>query len=180
MTERDESIGLRHGTLAIAPRDPAWAELYEAEAHRIRSALPGTALEIDHVGSTAVVGLPAKPILDVAVRVAPEDEDAVASALIGLGYVDRGVRGGRLFVRVRGGDVRTHNLHLYRPGDLDRRDQVAFRDALRRDRRLRDRYAALKHRLAGSLAGRRKEYAGGKTAFVREALEASEAARGRS
>ena len=171
MTDTPASLGLPQTRLALAPHDPAWAEAFEREAARIRLALSRTAVEIDHIGSTAVPGLPAKPILDIAVRVRPQDERRVATTLATLGYVDRGIRSGRLFVRMAGGDVRTHNLHLYRPDDPDCRDQIAFRDRLRADAGLRARYAALKEDLVRQLgdAGRGR-YADGKTDFVKAAI----------
>lgn len=172
MTGDPASLGLRQATLALVPHDPAWAASFEAEAARIRAALTDVAFEIDHIGSTAVPGLPAKPILDIAMRAADADEDQVAEALVGIGYIDRGIRSGRLFVRLRDGDVRTHNLHLYRPDDPDCRDQIAFRNALRADPDLCDRYAALKRDLVEHLGdGGRSRYADGKTDFVRTVIQ---------
>lgn len=172
MNEDATTLGLRQATLAPAPYDPAWAGLYDAEAARIRDALAGMAFEIDHIGSTAIPGLPAKPILDIAMRADEAHEAHIADVLVQLGYVDRGIRSGRLFIRLRDGDVRTHNLHLYRPDDPDCLDQIAFRDALRADADLRHRYAALKQTLVDRLgdAGR-GHYADGKTTFVRAVIE---------
>ena len=171
MTDDPASLGLRQTKLALAPYDPAWAEAFEREAARIRLALPDTDVEIDHIGSTAVPGLPAKPILDIAMRASARDERRVAEALAGLGYVDRGIRSGRLFIRLHDGDLRTHNLHLYHPGDPDCRDQIAFRDRLRDDEGLRHRYAALKEDLVRQLgdAGRGR-YSDGKSDFVKAAI----------
>jgi GrpB-like predicted nucleotidyltransferase (UPF0157 family) len=174
MTAEPASLGLRQATLALAPHDPAWADAFDAEAARIRAALPDVAFEIDHIGSTAVPGLPAKPILDIAMRAGSDDEPRIADGLLALGYIDRGHRSGRLFIRLRSSDMRTHNLHLYRPDDPDCRDQIAFRDALRADPDLRRRYTALKQDLVSRLgdAGRRR-YADEKTDFVRTAIPPS-------
>jgi len=174
MTAEPASLGLRQATLALAPHDPAWIDAFDAEAARIRAALPDAAFEIDHIGSTAVPGLPAKPILDIAMRAGADDEPRIADALVASGYIDRGHRSGRLFIRLRDGDMRTHNLHLYRPDDPDCRDQIAFRDALRANPGLRDRYAALKQNLVNWLgdAGRAR-YADEKTDFVRAAVPPS-------
>jgi GrpB-like predicted nucleotidyltransferase (UPF0157 family) len=171
MTGDPASLGLRQATLALAPHDPAWADAFDAEASRIRAALPDMSFEIDHIGSTAVPGLPAKPILDIAMRAGADDELRIADALVDLGYIDRGLRSGRLFIRMRDGNVRTHNLHLYHPDDPDCRNQIAFRDALRDKPDLRDRYAALKQDLVNRLgdAGRGR-YADEKTDFVQTAI----------
>ncbi len=173
MREDAEPIGLRQGTLAIMPYDPAWAGLFEEECARIRAALPELELTVDHIGSTAVPGLSAKPILDIAVRALPIHENRIAAELVRLDYIDRGIRSGRLFIRLRGTDIRTHNLHLYAPEDPDCRDQLLFRDALRQDAQLCRRYASLKHDLVDELGGARAGYADGKTDFVRAVLSSA-------
>lgn len=172
MTMHGTVLGLRNGSLAVVPHQTVWAEMFEAEAVLIRAALPKPTPAIDHIGSTAVPGLSAKPILDIALRAPKIEEARIANALVKIGYIDRGIRSGRLFIRLRDGDVRTHNLHLYEPDDPDCLDQITFRNALRRDPDLRSRYAALKQQLVRHLgdAGRR-EYAPAKTSFVREAIE---------
>ena len=174
MTGDPASLGLRQATLALAPHDPAWIDAFDAEAARIRAVLPDVAFEIDHIGSTAVPGLPAKPILDIAMRADADDEPRIADALLGMGYIDRGLRSGRLFIRLRDGDVRTHNLHLYWPDDPNCRDQIAFRDAMRAEPDLRGRYAALKQDLVDRLGDTgRGRYADEKTDFVRTAIPPS-------
>jgi len=165
------ALGLRHASLDLVGHDPRWAELFQKEVALISQAVPDLNYDIDHIGSTSVPGLIAKPILDIAIR--SNDEKQIAAALIRLGYIDRGVRSGRLFVRLRDGDIRTHNLHLYPPDDVDCRDQIAFRDVLRRNRSLRDQYATLKQRLVGELGDHgRRQYADQKTDFVRAAISA--------
>ena len=136
------SLGLRQATLALAAHDPAWSKLFQVEAALISEALAGVAHDIDHIGSTAVPNLAAKPILDIALQANAQTQ--VAGALVTLGYDDRGMRSGRLFIRSRDGNVRTHNLHLYLPGDPDCRDQITFRDALRANASLRAAYASVK------------------------------------
>ncbi len=163
-------LGLRQATLSLRTYDPRWVDLYEAEAALIRDALPAVAFEIAHIGSTAVPGLQAKPILDIAMRSAAETQ--VATALVGLGYVDRGIRSGRLFIRLRDGDIRTHNLHLYLPDDPDWQDQMAFRDALRAEPELGQQYEALKRELVERFGDEgRSQYTDGKTAFVRAVVD---------
>lgn len=170
MTDVDTSLGLRQATLTLSQHDPRWAELFKKEAACISEALSGLTFEIDHIGSTAVPGLPAKPILDIAMR--SVEETQVAAALTRLGYSDRGMRSGRLFIRLRDGDVRTHNLHLYRPNDPDCLDQIIFRDALRAEPKLRQQYATLKQKLVDSLGDEgRGQYADRKTNFVKFVIQ---------
>lgn len=169
MTNAETSLGLRQASLALSDYDPRWAEAFEQEAATIRNALSGLRFEIDHIGSTSVPGLSAKPILDIALRATEEAQ--IAQALTGIGYIDRGMRSGRLFIRLRDVDVRTHNLHLYQPGDPDCLDQITFRDVLRTHAELRARYAKLKHDLVAGLGDQgRGQYADGKTDFVRSVV----------
>lgn len=171
MTAERPALGLRQASLSLVEYDPRWAELFAEEAALIAEALPDVSFDIDHIGSTSVPGLAAKPILDIAMRSAHEKQ--IATALTALGYIDRGIRSGRLFIRLRDADIRTHNLHLYHPDDTDCRDQIAFRDALRGDLKLRDQYAQLKQMLVKDLGDQgRGLYAGRKTEFVRAVIDA--------
>ncbi len=171
MNSDKPALGLRQATLSLVKYDPMWAKLFQKEAALISNELPDVVFDINHIGSTSVPGLVAKPILDIAIR--SNNEELIAAALIRLGYVDRGVRSGRLFIRLQDGDIRTHNLHLYQPDDVDGRDQIKFRDALRADHNLRNQYAALKLQLAKELGDQgRGQYAGRKTDFVRVAIGA--------
>ncbi len=163
------ALGLRQASLSLVEYNPRWAELFQEEAALISKELPDVVFDINHIGSTSVPGLVAKPILDIAIRT--KEDELIAAALTSMGYIDRGIRSGRLFIRLRDGDVRTHNLHLYQPDDVDCREQITFRDALRADNNLRDQYAALKLRLAKELGDQgRGQYAGRKTDFVRAAI----------
>ncbi|MFK7880225.1 MAG: GrpB family protein [Roseobacter sp.] len=169
MTARKSTLGLGQATLALSQHDPKWAYFFEIEASLIAAELVGVRYQIDHIGSTAVPGLAAKPILDIAMRSTQQTQ--VASGLKKLGYIDRGIRSGRLFIKLYDGDVRTHNLHLYQPDDRECKEQIAFRDALRADPKLCDQYAELKQDLVDRLgdAGR-SQYANGKTGFVNSVL----------
>lgn len=173
MASDGPALGLRQGHLRLVTHESRWADLFETEAALISRALPDTAHEILHIGSTSVPGLPAKPILDIAIRA--HDHSLIAKALTGLGYIDRGMRSGHLFIRLRNRDVRTHNVHLYAPGDQDCVDQIMFRDALRADTKLRDQYAVLKRQLVDDLGDTgRGQYAGRKTDFVKSVLRGAQ------
>ncbi|WP_299153687.1 GrpB family protein [uncultured Tateyamaria sp.] len=171
MTAERPALGLRQASLSLTEYDPRWADLFAKEAALIAQALPDVPFDIDHIGSTSVPGLAAKPILDIAMRSTHEEQ--IATALTKLGYIDRGIRSGRLFIRLSDGDIRTNNLHLYHPDDAGCRDQIAFRDALRSDPKLRDQYAHLKQKLVDELGDQGRElYAGRKTEFVRAVIDA--------
>jgi GrpB-like predicted nucleotidyltransferase (UPF0157 family) len=172
MADETTALGLVEGELTLTSHDETWAEAFLIEAKRIKEAVSGIALTIDHVGSTSVPGLPAKPILDLALSAARDDECKIASSLASLGYADLGIRSGRLFVRRDATGARTHNLHLYQVGDPLLRDQIAFRDSLRSNTDLRAAYAALKQALVTRLGNAgRAQYADAKSNFIKAALD---------
>lgn len=137
--------------VAVVAADPAWPAQFEAVAAAIRGALGWRALVVEHVGSTAVPGLPAKPVIDVDVVVAdPADEASYVPALEALGLVLR-VRepwwfGHRL---LRGSQPASH-VHVFGPDSPEVVRHRIFRDWLRGNPDERDRYAAAK--LAASAA----------------------------
>ena len=167
-------IGLQRHTVRIVEHDPAWSELYAAEARGLRAAAGGLLLDVQHVGSTAVAGLPAKPILDIAVAVQTRATiPGLVQRLTASGYLDRGDggdNGGYLLVKDSAPEVRTAHLHIVAVADPQWHDYLAFRDRLRVDCGLRNAYAALKRALALRFADDRKSYTAGKEEFIRKAL----------
>ena len=118
--------------LSIADPDPSWGRDYDVLAGRITEALGAVALEVDHVGSTSVAGLPAKPIIDVVIVVAdPDDEAAYAPGLSDAGFVhvvrEPWWHGHRLF---RNHDPRA-NIHVFGPDCPEVARMRIFRDWLR-------------------------------------------------
>jgi len=136
--------------IRVVDYDPAWPELFEALAARALAALGDVALRADHVGSTAVPGLAAKPIVDLDVVVAgPGDVRTAVGRLATIGYVHRGDLGipGREAFRPPDGDP-PHHLYVVVDGNLAHRRHLALRDHLRADPDAAERYATLKRRLA--------------------------------
>jgi GrpB-like predicted nucleotidyltransferase (UPF0157 family) len=163
--------GLPHGTVQLAEWTPQWAELFAAEASRLRAALGNLAIAIEHYGSTSVPGLLAKPLLDILVG-GPEatDPEPYIAALAPLGYdysAHAGVPQHLVFGR---GAARTHLVHVVCYGGDAWRRALAFRDALRADSTLRDAYAVLKRELAERHRRERSRYTEGKSAFIQEVL----------
>ena len=163
--------GLAHGSVQLAEWTPRWAELFSAEASRMRVALGDLTVAIEHYGSTSVPGLVAKPILDILVG-GPEatDPSPYIDALTPLGYdyaEQAGVPDHLVFGR---GSARTHLVHVVRYGGDAWRRALAFRDALRRDAGLRDAYAALKRELAGRHGAERSRYTAEKSVFIERVL----------
>ena len=166
-------LGLESGTVRVMPHDPRWSMLFAQEAKRIRGALAARDLQlvIEHMGSTAVSGLSAKPIIDILagwdrVEMLPR----VIATLQDAGYIHRGEQGipGREFFRR--GDPRQYHLHLAQFRGTFWQDHLAFRDLLRTDDRIAGEYDTLKHGLAERYPRDREAYIDGKTVFVQEML----------
>ena len=167
-------LGLESGTVVVVPYDSRWPELFRAEAERIVRSIAPSALHLEHVGSTAVPGLAAKPVIDLLGGI-PEGASMqrYVDLLVGTGYDYRGDQGipGREFFRR--GTPRSYHLHLTVMGGDFWREHVAFRDALRASTQLRDEYAALKRALAERFPRDREAYIEGKGPFVRRVLQMS-------
>jgi len=163
------SLGLENGVVRLVPYDPAWPSLFATEADRIRRVLGDLApLALEHVGSTAVPGLVAKPIIDILAGHSPDVAiSEYIAPLAQLGYVHRGEQGipGRHFFRR--GDPRSWHLHLAERDGPFWREHLTFRNALRANDDIRDAYAALKQQLAARYPRDRESYIDGKTDFVR-------------
>ena len=164
--------------IELQEHQPGWAEEYRAAAAAVMAALPGQLDAIEHIGSTAIPSLLAKPIIDLAARaVVGADPRLLDGPLSGLGY-GRHVAGPKnhaVFVRTAAGR-RTHLLHVFGPDQWENSNQRLFRDRLLRDADARRRYRELKEALAGARDGR--DYTAGKLALVEELLNEERATRG--
>src|SRR5919201_2177405 len=124
------SLGLEPGAVRLVPYDPAWPTLFAEESARLTASIGGLALRLEHVGSTAVPGLLAKPVLDILAGFPPESEvEPYVAALVRAGYVHRGEQGipGREFFRR--GTPRAYHVHLAVQHSSFWREHLAFRDA---------------------------------------------------
>ena len=161
----------------LRPHDPNWAAEAAAERARLTELLaPWLVDGIEHVGSTAVPGLAAKPILDLMASVRDLEEVAVESlSADGWCYVPpeldlRPWR--RFFVKPdTSGQRRWAHLHVIASGHPRWAEQIAFRDALRRDEQLASRYEDLKRRLVDEHGSDREAYTGAKAEFVANVLK---------
>src|SRR5215217_1771587 len=164
-------------TVTIAPYDPTWPELFLAYAQAFREALGGTAQRIDHIGSTAIPGLAAKPIIDIQISVAAfEPLDAYRVPLEGLGYVLRAANPERTkrYFREAPGQRRTH-IHVRRAGSWAEQFALLFRDYLRAHPADARAYATLKYRLAEQYRDARHTYSDAKTPFIWELMKHADA-----
>jgi GrpB-like predicted nucleotidyltransferase (UPF0157 family) len=155
------------GPVRLAEYDPRWPVQYEREAARIRSVLGERVLRLEHVGSTSVPGLAAKPIIDILLVVAdPADEASYVTPLEQAGY--------RLVIREPGwyqhralkGPDTDINLHVHPPDSPEIGRHLRFRDRLRADPADRKRYERVKRQLAGRQWTYVQQYADAKTEVI--------------
>lgn len=166
--------GVERYQVRLLPHQEAWEREFLAVRRLLWETLGSVALDIQHVGSTAMRGLEAKPILDVAVLVRSFGE-MNAAGLTARGYEDcgeSGVSGRRLFV-LRDGTLSLRHIHCYEPGDPSFGAQVRFRDYLNAHPGEARAYGALKRALAAEYAGDRARYTAGKHAFIQRVLAES-------
>ncbi len=168
-----------NGTIYLAEYDPQWPRLFEREAERIRAVLSERIVLLEHVGSTSVPGLAAKPRIDMLLVVADTaDEHAYVPALESAGYT--------LFVRepewyehrlFKGPDTDI-NLHVFSPetGKTEIERMLLFRDWLREHEADRQLYARTKQELAARAWKYVQNYADAKTAVVEEIMTRARAA----
>ena len=167
------TLGLKKGSVRLVPHSEEWDGEFKEEQARIVACLHCPTSKVSHVGSTAVPGIPAKPIIDIAVGV--PDLEAVgeyARLLKEIGYEYRGDRFGdddHLFVKGPAG-IQTHYLHLVALSSVKWRNYALFRDYLRSHERTRREYAALKRSLAENFPSDRESYTQGKHDFIRRVI----------
>ena len=158
----------RHdGPVRLADPDPAWAARYAREEVRIRAALGSRARQVEHVGSTSVPGLAAKPVIDILLIVAdPADEAAYVPDLEAAGYTLQ-FREPHLwqhrFLRDRHGGVQ---IHVFTGDSPEIERMVLFRDRLRSHPGERERYERTKRELAARRWAYVQDYADAKSAVV--------------
>ena len=156
--------------ITIADYDPRWPEQCETLRSRIAAALGDLAIAIEHIGSTAVPGLAAKPIIDIDVLLrSGADLPLVISKLTLLGYDHRGDLGvpGREAFRTPPGNF-PHHLYVCPPDSQEYRRHIAFRDYLRTHPKDANAYATLKRSLADKFGDQREAYNQAKSQIVEE------------
>lgn len=173
--------GVRRDLIVIEPPDRGWAEAFETQRAAIEGVLAGSLVaRIEHIGSTSVPGLPAKPIIDMLALI--EDYDAFAPALLELERL-------RWMISPEPGDAdrrkwsvcfptverRTHHLHVVEHDSTAWRDWLLFRDYLRAHFEEATRYGELKKELATANRSDRHAYRSGKAPLIGELMERARA-----
>lgn len=178
--ELELNIGLKRGTVQLAPHNPGWAELFEKERTLIQNVFGDTIIAIEHVGSTSIPGIPAKPIIDInigvtSLEVAREMRDRFEM----IGYEYRPFKPGVNIeglvdqeLYVRGPEsLRTHYVHVAEYGSDFWNRSLLFRDYLRKHPDWAQKYGDLKVSLADIYPNARKEYSNGKEELILQILE---------
>lgn len=167
------SLGLESGTVVVVDYDPRWPDEFTRVARELYAAVGPAVVGVHHVGSTAVPGLCAKPVLDVLVSVPDLNASLkLVPTLEELGYEFRPDEEipDRHYFRRRRGPIRTHHLSLAEPTSRYYAVTLGFRDALRSDPKIAAAYCGLKRDLAKRFPRDRTAYINGKTAFIATVL----------
>ncbi len=154
--------------IEVVDYDPDWTTRFNTEQVRLAQALQETARIIEHIGSTSVTGLAAKPVIDILIEVTSLTQlDALNSAMEALGYRVKGENGiaGRRYFQ-KGGNVRSHQIHAFQSGDSHLIRHRAFRDYLIAHPTVAAEYGELKKRAALRCNHNSLEYMALKNAFI--------------
>lgn len=173
--EREKTkLGLQRGRVELRSHHVAWGQAFQDERERLAEIVGSKEYSFEHVGSTSVEGLPAKPILDIALLVKqPELISRLRSTLCSNGYIYRGnhsENGGHLFVFESSPNIRSIHLHAVLEGDPQWDAYLKFRWIMRSNARLRTKYGRLKADLAAELADDRASYTAAKAEFLQAVL----------
>jgi len=166
-------VGLRRGTVALEPYDPTWPAAYRGEVDRLRQLVGKRIRRFEHVGSTAVEGLVAKPIIDLLGIVDTLDSARTLVPVLEANAYEFRPNDpvpDRLFLAKGPRSRRTHYLRLAEPRSDTVREELTFRDHLRTHPEDRAAYAELKRRLAARYPDDREAYTAGKGPFIEGVL----------
>jgi GrpB-like predicted nucleotidyltransferase (UPF0157 family) len=156
--------------VCLKPHDEQWSLTYDIEARRIRRALGPLVVRLHHVGGTAIAGIVAQPIIDIAMEIADLAAlDANNAQMKSLGYEAKGefgIPGRRYFRRDDETGARSHHVHAFVADDEQVRGHVAFRDYLIAHPQIARLYGQLKERLARQFPDDINAYADGKSVFI--------------
>ena len=166
--------GLKRGTVQVVPYRPVWKDLFRSEAVKLRSALGNHLLQIEHVGSTSIEGMDAKPIIDIIVALKSLDKTkALVPVLQTLGYnhkEDDDVPSRAFFVK-GSPSQRTYHLSLTELESGYWKAHILFRDYLQTHGEVAEEYRLLKRELVEQYSDDRGSYTAGKEIFVERVLK---------
>lgn len=168
-------LGIKYNIVELKPHNSKWKTLFKQEKDKIMSlSIHEYIVEVEHIGSTAVAGLTAKPIIDIMLGVKNySDSKRCIGDLENIGYRNFGECGrpGRLFFIKSESLKSTHHLHLVEYNSIYWENNIFFRDYLRNNKKIADEYAALKKDLAKKYRNDRDAYRFYKSSFVENILK---------
>ena len=166
-------LGLKRGTVKLAKAHDEWVRLFEIEKELLLKTFGDRIIAIEHVGSTAIPDIPAKPIIDIRIAVSSLDDSYIegfVAPLEKLGYSYMHKFQDRHFFAKGPEEKRTHHVSLVKDGSKAWDDSILFRDYLRRNKQAREEYAALKEKLAGQYSEDRASYTKKKEEFIEKII----------
>ncbi|MDP2860788.1 MAG: GrpB family protein [bacterium] len=173
-------IGLKRGTVKLVPHNPKWSELFEQEKQLLKNTFGDIIIAIEHIGSTAIPGIPTKPIIDMDIGVESlEVARNMKEKFEKLGYEHRPFVPGHIKeeskwqeLYVKGPEAkRTHHAHITVYGNSHWKNDLLFRDYLRKNSARAKQYAELKQELAEKYADDRETYTKNKEQLINDTLE---------
>jgi len=172
ITEGSGLIGLPRGIVKLLPYSSEWERLFEEEKRLLQSSIGNYAIDVQHVGSTAIPGLEAKPIIDIAVAVQRLQEMGkyIGGPLERLGYEFRREEPRSVLFAKGNPSRRTHYLHIVEWKSDSWKNYLLFRDYLRKHKEVADEYSKIKRELAQKFQTNRGAYTEGKAQFIESAL----------
>lgn len=172
---KPHNIGLNKNIVRLQSHDTTWQEIFNEAKKDLTNLLSNYSIEIEHIGSTSINGIDAKPIIDIAIGISDINlTHQIIPILENNNYIYRGdsrENGGHLFVKEKEVEVRTHHVHIVDVKDSQWKDYLYFRDKLRKDNALKLDYQNLKRTLAEKYKQDRKSYTKGKNDFIKSILE---------
>jgi GrpB-like predicted nucleotidyltransferase (UPF0157 family) len=164
-------IGLDDDKVILLPHNPKWKNFFLEEKKLLEKTIGHYIISIEHIGSTAIPGIPAKPIIDIGVSVNDFDEAKICIKPIEeLGYEYKGEHGIPRRHYFSKGNPGTHHLHLNEITSKDWTNQIKFRDFLRKNKLSAKEYANVKIKLAEKYPNNREAYLKGKDPFITKIL----------
>ncbi|WP_315120250.1 GrpB family protein [uncultured Clostridium sp.] len=156
--------------IEVVPHDPKWKEEYLRESKIIHNIMKEEIIQIHHIGSTAIPGIEAKPIIDILIEVKDiNNVDKYNNEMESLGYIPKGeyrIKGRRFLLK--GLYNRTHHIHIFQSGNSEIHRHINFRDYLVAHPKEANQYSELKNELAKKFKYDIEAYCNGKDAFIKE------------
>jgi GrpB-like predicted nucleotidyltransferase (UPF0157 family) len=167
-------IGLKRGSVKLENYNEMWKKIFEEESKLISSTINEFLIDIQHTGSTAIPGMAAKPIIDIAVAIdSLSNIEKIIQFLQEVGYHYRGEQGisGRHLFAKGDEENRTHYLHIMEKNHPEWKNHILFRDYLKSNPKVAKEYERIKRELAKKYESDRGKYTEGKSKFIQKIIE---------